>query len=319
MNFERNAIFDIACGIRPIKAFHPATLLQPDLNSRRLYLDMTAKTIWFYQYCAENGIQGKIDCAHTETKELKDIASSEFVGGAASINKEFWTATVYMNGEAVSTSTASGTYVVNDRGERDSASNTLRKYAISAALMQAGFGIVSAFNMTQADIDNLIASGMQVADKPTVLPGSPLEIQECFYGQNSAPAFTLPTQNAPAIQDAFFSNNATANAPTAPAVQDTFFGNAPAAPAPVNPAPAPVIAPPAPTPPAPAVDPIAAAKQLTWVGSGRFKGKTLGEILSDPSGMKNIAYIANEFTPRSAEAQRVKEAAALILAHEQNK
>ena len=317
IKFERNPIFDIACGIRPIKAFHPATLLQPDPDSCRLFLNVDAKVIWFYQYCAENNIQGKIECVFTDSKELKDIASPEYAGGVECVFKEFWTATIYMNGEVVSTATSSGTYAVNDRKERDDASNTLRKYAISAALMQAGFGTISAFNMSENDKAMLNASGMQCAATPSMAPGSPMEIQECFYGN---------TQPAPF------------NPPAAPVIQDTFFGSAPETQSPVQNSQIPVfnasVAPgpfgnqqaapnqfqtPPPAPVVPPVDPIAAAKQLVWVGSGRFKGKTLGEILSDPSGLKNIAYIANDFTPRTEEMKQVKEAAKLILEHEQNK
>ena len=172
ITFDRNIRFDIACGVRPIKAFHPSSLLQPDLESRRLFLDVNAKTIWFYQYCEEHGIQGKIDCVYSHSENLQEIQSPEFVGGKSGVVKEFWTATIYLGGEAVSSATSSGTYMVYNPQERDNASNTLRKYAISAALMQAGFGVISAYDMTEADINKLNAAGLHVAEQPSVSPSA---------------------------------------------------------------------------------------------------------------------------------------------------
>lgn len=319
--FDRNIQFDFACGVRPIKAFHPSVLLQPDLDSRRLYLDMNAKTIWFYQYCAEHDIQGKIDCAYSHSENLQEIQSPEFVGGKSGVVKEFWTATIYLGGEAVSSATSSGTYMVYNPQERDSASNTLRKYAISAALMQAGFGVISAFNMTEADVTKLTSAGLQVAEKPTFSPSSPMEIQETFYGNTAFPPrnSAQAPQPGPVIQDTFFGSESSAavNVPGNQSPSPT-----PAAPnAPSNQPYAPTVpdAPADPVPsPAPA-DPIVAAKQVMWVGAGKFKGKTLGEILSDANGLKNIAWIVNDFKPRGEEARQMQSAAKLILEHEMNK
>ena len=60
------------------------------------------------------------------------------------------------------------------------------------------------------------------------------------------------------------------------------------------------------------VDPLIAAKQMMWPAGGRFKGKTLGTILSE-GGASSIAFIANEYVARNEEGQRVKAAAKLIL------
>lgn len=291
--FEKNIAFEHSCNIRPIKAFHPESLLEVDPNTYRRYLSSEAKQLWFHQYCAEQGMKGRIDAHFVKAEELKDIPDQDVMGGIACLVKEYWNAIVYINGEVVGTAMASGTLVVNDRAERDQASGQLRKGAISAALSQAGFGVISAFNMTQNDIDRLRAENTQ--------PNAP-----AAYNQ-PAPAAPIG-QQAPAIpmgqpvmQNSFFD----APAPAA-------IGAAPNAGYPYRPS-APVIQPATSMPETlPQIDPLTAAKQVVWTGGGVAKGKTLGEVLGEAGGVKTLRWIADH-TPRNDAARQAKDAARLIL------
>ena len=270
--------------LRPIQGFNPEMLLKNDCESFRKYWEPDAKLLWFHQYCKENGISGKVDTQYLTTEELKDIPSTEFSGNIASINKEFWTAIVYMNGEVISEATVSGTYVVNDQKERDLASNQLRKSAIGAALSQAGFGAYSGFDMNQEEIAQIIAAANS---NGALLPaGEPTTV---------TPPVSAPKQN-----------------PVAP-VQDSFFGASPVTPAPVQAPPAAPAAPVVVTPPSVAEDPLVAAKKLVWNGSGIFKGKMLGEFLGTSQGRQNLEFIANKYAPRTEEGRKLQEGARLIL------
>ena len=302
--FENNPIFEKSCLIRPIRGFNPEMLLEVDTQSFRRYLTPDAKLLWFTQYCLENGMNGKIDTQFVSSENLGNIPCSTVEGGIATLFKEYWGCTVYINGEAISTAAASGTFVANDPQERDFASNQLRKSAIGAALSQAGFGVISGFNMTANDITALCA---QAAQQPGVTAPGQMPQQ----ANGPAPAPQAPVMPQPA-------------APQAPA-QTSFFGNGMAAPNPfgsfgvapgATTAPAPVQpAVTAPVQPAPMVqaDPVAEAKQLIWNGSGRFKGQTLGQILGETGGVKNLQYIAVDYKPRHPDGQKLQEGAKLIL------
>lgn len=297
--FERNPVFDFASKLRPIKAFDPEILLEADTQSYRRFLTPDAKLLWFYQFCIEQGLTGKVDTQFVSAEDLKDIPSNEFAGGYVHLVKEYWAATVYINGESIATATVSGTFIVNDQQERDTASNQLRKSAVGAALSQAGFGVISGFNMTENDIAMLNIPAQPGAPAPTAIP------------QMAPSAPTAPAQPT-VVQNSFFGNAApnpmgpvpTTTAPAVPVNQGY-----PAPPVQMPPAPPVTNAPPAPQ----SMDPVVAAKQTVWKGSGRFKDKSLGDILSEPGGAKNIAWIANEYVPRTADGHKVKEAAKLVL------
>lgn len=288
--YDNNPIFEISCLIRPIKAFHPRDLLEANTDNFRLFLTSNTKLMWFHQYCAEQGISGVVNTQFLKSEVLKDVPDSEFAGSVVSPVKEYWTATVIMNGNEVSKATSSGTFLVNDRTERDSASNQLRKYAIGAALSQAGFGIVDSFDMSTDDIQRIM-----IAANPQETP-------------LSQPGATQPkTDNTPApvpavsqMQDSFFGMPAVQSTPASAVLQQPTFP---------SPHPVSVTTP----PPAPQVDPIMLAKQVVWNGSGPMKGLTLGEVLSNPGGVRNIEWIANNYTPKSEAGRQAKEAAKLIL------
>lgn len=291
--FEKNIIFEHSCRIRPIQAFHPESLLEVDTNTYRRYLSSEAKQLWFHQYCAEQSLKGRIDAHFVKAEELKDIPDQDVMGGIACLVKEYWNAIVYINGEVVGTAMASGTLVVNDRAERDQASGQLRKSAISAALTQAGFGVVSGFNMTQSDIDQLRAEGVPATPNQPA-PATP-------FGQQ-APAVPMrqPAQQ-PVMQNSFFDAPAPAAIGTAPNAGYSYSSGAPA------------VQPPAPMPQTvPQMDPLTAAKQVVWTGGGVAKGKTLGEVLGEAGGVKTIRWIADH-TPRTDAARQAKDAAQLIL------
>lgn len=286
MEFERNTLFGLACNVRPISGFNPESLLENDYESFRRYLTPDGKLLWFHQYCAENGVIGRVDVQFVSSETLKDIPDSEVVGGIASPVKEYWKAGIYMNETEVASAVSSGTFLVNDRVERDAASNQLRKSAIGAALSQAGFGIISGFDMSEADRIRVCEAMVNGAlAKPATVPASV-----------APPTPAAPT--APVMAPAFPGMAAPGN----PA-QGSFFG---------APQPSPVSSP-APTAPAPQADPLVVAKAVVWNGAGKNKGKTLGQILSEPGGLKNITWIAKDYSPRTAEGKQVQEAAALIL------
>jgi hypothetical protein len=286
--FEHNTNFELSCRIRPISGFNPADLLEADLETNRIYLSANAKMLWFQQYCAEKQILGKIDTAFISSEVLKEVPDDSVVGKVASPVKEYWDATIFMNGEAVSHATVSGTYLVNDRMERDNASGQLRKKAIGAALSQAGFGSIDSFPMTTKDIQ--AAQAIAAANGNT-----PVGPQQGFQ---PAPQTSAPTYNV--MQNSFFQ---------APA--------APVAPAPMqNTAPEPFFNIQAAQANAVANDntpasPLDAAKQMVWAGRGPLNGMTLGQILSGRGGKRQLEYIANQ--QRTAENAALLDAAKLIL------
>lgn len=285
--FEKNMAFEHSCRIRPIKGFHPETLLELDLESFRRYLSHDSKLLWFHQYCLEQGHKGTVETEFSTAETLKDIPDSNVQGSFASLVKEYWTATVFINGEEISRAMVSGTFMVNDQKERDTASNQLRKSAIGAALSQAGFGVISAFNLTVNEIaslkEALAAQNFADLNQPSV----PAPSQASMNGVNPNPALPFTAPN-PFVN----AGNTITGAPVVspPPAQRT---NEP--------------------PAAVQEDPLEAAKRVVWPGNGPHKGKTLGEILSAVGGAKNIAWLANDYAPRSAEGMQAQEAARTIL------
>lgn len=284
MDFKINNGFAASCALRPISAFSVPELLEVDPQTMRAYISSATKQLWFHQFCAENGIRGKIVTDFLSSENLAPIPYTGAEGGTAFPVKEFWKATIYLGDEAISSAISSQVYMVHDQQERDSASNQLRNAAIGAALSQAGFGVVSSFDLDPEDAQRIQEQmGNQGMSGNTELP------------------FNMPTVTPPVVS------------PAAPTVApNSFFGNATNTPAPAAPVQAPVFQQPAATMQAP-VDPLAAAKQVKWVGKGKYQGLTLGEVLSDVSGVKNIQWIVNQFTARTPEQAAVKEAAKVIL------
>lgn len=284
MDFKINNGFAASCALRPISAFSVPELLEVDPQTMRAYISSATKQLWFHQFCAENGIRGKIVTDFLSSENLAPIPYTGAEGGTAFPVKEFWKATIFLGDEAISSAISSQVYMVHDPQERDSASNQLRNAAIGAALSQAGFGVVSSFDLDPEDAQRIQEQmGNQGMSGNTELP------------------FNMPTVTPPVVS------------PAAPTVApNSFFGNANNAPAPAAPVQAPVFQQPAATIQAP-VDPLAAAKQVKWVGKGKYQGLTLGEVLSDVSGVKNIQWIVNQFTARTPEQAAVKEAAKVIL------
>lgn len=279
--FEVNQAFRVSCGLRPIKAFDPAILLEVDPKSMRLFLTSDAKLIWFYQYCLENNIAGAVESHFDKCEELKSIPSSQYEGGEGTVFKEYWTATVFMNGEPVTHATSSETFVVNNPVERDEVSGSLRKLSIGAALSQAGFGVLSGIDMSEND------KSAWLTNQPA--PAAPNN------GADNTP-FTTTPQSAPTQQaaDPFFGNQ-TQMQFSAPAQETT-----PPAAAPVMPS-------------GTAVSPLDAAKAMVWQGGGPMKGMTLGTILGEPNGIMNIKWIATMYAPHSDAGKAIKAAAQTIL------
>lgn len=288
MEFNKN--FILACNVRPIQAFDPASLLEVDYQRFRAFLSAGSKLTWFYQYCAEQGLTGMVQTRFVSSENLPPIPCTGAEGNVAYLGKEYWEATVYIDEKIISIAQSSQTFMVHSQSERDGISNNLRKAAIGAALSQAGFGIMSSFELADADKAAIMA---QMGIDPSALPTAGV-----------TPPSTVPPVSAPApTQDPFFGGNVPQ--PTAPVVPPV---------APVAPQAAPLAAPVVvPTPPAEQVDPLTAAKNVMWVGSGKYTGQTLGQILSAPEGAKNIRWIAETYKPRSEAAKKMQEAAQLIL------
>lgn len=269
--------FVLSCGLRPIRAFEVSSLLEvyEKNEKRRLFIGSEAKQLWFHQYCAEKGVKGKIDSAFIESTDLQTVPSEEYFGGVAGLRKEYWTATVYMDGEAVATATASEAFVINDRNEREIISAKIRNKAIGAALSQAGFGVMDGFDMSPDDIQRLA----NPESTPQEIPGQ----------KSEGNAIPTPATATPSPQQI---------------LQDTFFNSNPAPKATTATATLPTIAP----PPTPAIDPLTAAKLVSW------QGKPLGTILGEPNGRKQIKWLASDgFKPREGQ-EAIKAAAQTIMA-----
>ena len=300
MQFEKNLLFENACRIRPISAFHPEILLEINDKEFRRYLTADGKMLWFHWYCLEQGIRGKIETTFLSIEDLgvTNVRMEDGQFCETKVYKEYWKATVYMNDVETGSAISSGTFMLVNNKERDDASNILRKNAIGAALSQAGFGVISGFDMTANDIAQFCAeAAMQNQQTPPTQ--SPM-------GTAVAPmATTPPAPPAPYSQQ-----------PNT--VQDCFFGTAPqmaAIPMQQPPIPTQPAAQPAPmqAPPVQQVDPLEAAKAVVWRGTGPQKDKTLGAILGEPGGRKFLQFIANDFNARSDAGRIAKDAAALIL------
>lgn len=311
MQFEKNILFENACRIRPISAFHPEILLEINDKEFRRYLTADGKMLWFHWYCLEQGIRGKIETTFLSIEDLgvTNVRMEDGQFCETKVYKEYWKATVYMNDVETGSATSSGTFMLVNNKERDDASNILRKNAIGAALSQAGFGVISGFDMTANDIAQLCAEAAKQNQQPSPTENAP------------AAAFVPATQTSPipnlqqpnTVQDCFFGSepqvqfgNQIPQTSTAPQTPSASFTN----PASVGSAPAPM--PPA-QPTQPQIDPLDAAKAVVWGGNGPQKGKSLGQILGEPGGRKFLQFIANDFSPRSDAGRVAKNAAAMIL------
>lgn len=302
MTFERNILFDNSCRIRPVSAFNLETLLEVDVKAFRRYLTADAKMYWFHWYCLEQGIKGKVETTFLSIEDLGNtnvqMENGQFF--ETKVYKEYWNATVYMNDVEISSATSSGTFILMDNEERDNASNSLRKNAIGAALSQAGFGVISGFDMTANDIAQFCAeAALQNQQIHPVQPpmATPVVAPAVNHTQTTAPI--QPVAPTHVVQNSFFGN-----APSTPAVPNFDFGQ-----------PSNIAIPPVQNQvvqPQLQVDPLTEAKQMMWQGGGQFKGKTLGQILSE-RGVNGISYIVNDYMPRTQEGHQVKAAAKLIL------
>ena len=296
--FEKNPVFEFSCSLRPIKAFHPSMLLEVDKDSLRLYLSADSKMLWFHQFCNEQGISGVVNTRFLSSEVLREVRDEQFVGGVVTPVKEYWEATVLINGNAASVATASETFLVNSYIDRDRISYTLRKRAIGAALSQAGFGVIDGFDMTPNDIQQLGIDPATVAARKTA------NATNVMAQPSSAPVASAPMQGnannaaTTVMQDTFFGS-------AAPAVEDN-TAYAQAGQQPVQPTPAPAA-------PNGANDPLALAKQMVWPKGGTLQGKTLGEISSMINGVSKLEWIISHTTTNSDVDRQFHAAAQLVL------
>lgn len=294
MNITINNSFAASCQLRPISAFSVPDLLEVDLQTMRAFISSASKQLWFHQFCAEQGIKGKIVTQFLSADNLPPIPFTGAEGGTAFPVKEYWKATIFMDGAEITSAESSQTFLVHDQVERDSASNQLRNAAIGAALSQAGFGVISSFQLCAEDVE---AMQKQMGD-PNMIPPAP-----------TVTTTSTTAAPAPAAPNSFFGNGVTAAPPLFQQTGPAPSNNPPAAPV-FTPATNPVSAPVVNQAP---LDPLAAAKATMWHGTGKYQGMTLGDILSGVSGVKNIKWIAETYVPRNSEAAAVQAAARVIL------
>lgn len=305
--FDRNTNFEASCKIRPIKTFDPHTLLEASCEGQRIYLSPASKLLWFHAYCMENGIAGAVESRFVSGEVLKTTADQTVAGQINTLVKEYWGASVIMNGEVVATAVVSGLflngepYEIDINGQRRFAVIETRKKAIGAALSQAGFGIVDGFDMTENDKARFAAAAPNAQSDSNPAQGQPAGGYVQQYAQpaqqNNAASYTM-------MQNSFF-QGAEAQAAQAPASAHAPASHQVHAPMSVT-TPAPAQA----QPPFPA-DPVAAAKQMVWTGRGPLNGMTLGQILSGRGGKRQLEYLINQ--QRTAENAALQDAARLIL------
>lgn len=272
---------------RPVNRLDISTLLESDMESGRKYLSTGSKELWFYVWCQENGVAGAIESELVRTEPAPPIPCAGVEGGYFHYLKEYWEARILINGTIVSKAQASQSICWQDKAERDNGSSTIRQSAIGAALSQAGFGVISSYEMEEAEKAEILARQNEGGDAtlPFTIPaGEP---------QQSAPVPPAPAGNP------FFPAHQTAHVGAGQPVQPQTPPAAPSVP--------PVV-------PAPVADPLEAAKSVVFNGRGKFSGLTLGQILSGVGGQRNIQWLATTFQPRDADGQKVQEAARVIAA-----
>lgn len=314
--------------LRPIKAFDPCDMIRSDIKfpdkpdqpiKAIYYWPPDEKELWFLTYCQENKLNARIVTQFLGATPLNPVADSSVEGQSAQLLQEHWRATIWVEDQIASEADATGIVKLNSWEDRKYTSNQTRKFAIGAALSQYGFGAISTFPMEDEDIRQALAeAGIPCPGIEPVPTGNASDASSGMppTANQAANPTTLPTglpvtppSNPPAVmQDSFFGNNGFGNNTNPPA------NNTPASLANI-PMYQPQVAAPVQAQHAPVQeDPVAAAKQVIWPGTkGKFANKSLGEILSEPGGMKNLAYIVNEYVPRSEDGHKVKAAAKLIL------
>ena len=313
--------------LRPLNAFNPCELIHSDIKfpekpdqpiKGNYYWPPDEQLLWFHTYCQENNVNAKIVTQFLGATPLPSVPDSSVEGQSAQLLQEHWKATILVDGQVVSEGDATGFVKLNSWEDRKYSSNQTRKYAIGAALSQYGFGAKPTFPMEDEEIKQaLLDAGIPVPDNSPATSGvtAPPAVNPAKSGSSAPVAVTpspstVPQNNtSPAVmQDSFFGNNGvfSGNADTSAGCDPNALANVPMY--------KPQVTPPASTTVvADDGDPVALAKQVVWPGKGKFAGKSLGEILSEPGGMKNLAYIVNDYNARSEDGQKVKAAAKLIL------